>query len=76
MNKFGIFATPVELESNNPDSPYNDLAGSCYGVDVQRSTPVTQTDPGAYEGSIVDDKRHGIGKCTWADGSEYEGDWT
>ncbi len=28
-----------------------------------------------YEGDVVDGKRQGNGKCTWADGSSYEGQW-
>jgi len=76
MKSFNIHASPVMMDPQNPDSPYNNMAGSCFGVGVLRVTPVTQTDPGVYEGSIVDDKRHGIGTCTWADGSTHTGDWT
>ena len=32
-------------------------------------------DPGNYQGGIKDDKRHGVGECTWSDESRYNGDW-
>ena len=28
-----------------------------------------------YEGGWLNDKRHGQGKYTWADGDFYEGEW-
>ena len=76
MKSIKIHASRDMLDPQNPDSPYNDMAGSCYGVDVLRATPVTSTDPGLYQGSMTDGMRHGIGTCTWADGSSYTGDWT
>lgn len=32
-------------------------------------------DGGDYTGAVKSEKPHGNGKCTWADGSVYEGDW-
>ena len=33
-------------------------------------------DPGTYEGPFDENgQRSGVGKCTWADGSWYEGEW-
>ena len=28
-----------------------------------------------YEGSFLDNKRHGYGVFTWEDGRSYEGNW-
>ena len=34
------------------------------------------SDPGIYDGCInKNQKRNGLGKCRWQDGSHYEGDW-
>ena len=36
----------------------------------------TMLDPGEYSGATDSDgKRCGQGKCTWSDGSSYEGEW-
>ena len=33
-------------------------------------------DPGTYEGAFdANGQRCGVGKCTWSDGSTYEGEW-
>ena len=28
-----------------------------------------------YNGPLANNKRNGVGNCTWGDGSSYEGDW-
>lgn len=36
----------------------------------------TRLDPGNYEGNFDENgKRRGPGKCTWIDGSTYDGEW-
>jgi len=34
-----------------------------------------QIDRGMYEGPLENNMRHGNGKCTWVDGTTYEGNW-
>ena len=64
------------LAPDNPDSPYNNLAGAGAPSGSVRGPLVTQLAEGTYEGPVNEDgRRHGIGKCAWVDGSYYEGDW-
>lgn len=68
-------AQPVILAPDNPDSPYNDMAGAGNPPEVMRPETINQAYPGVYEGEEKDGVRHGIGTCTWEDGSFYTGDW-
>ena len=71
MNNFDLYAQPVILAPTNPDSPYNNMSGMGLPVDCLRPPSITQTDPGYYEGPFEDEMRHGVGTCTWFDGSSY-----
>ena len=63
LEKFQLYAQPVIFSPENPDSPYNNMAGGGQAPDAMRSMTITQLDKGDYDGPIVDEKRQGIGKC-------------
>ena len=39
------------------------------------ASPIKLQNGETYLGSIQDNKRYGIGRCVWPDGSVYEGEW-
>ena len=44
---------------------------------VQQMPTVFEYDPGMYNGDYnAEGERHGMGDCTWRDGTTYKGEWT
>ena len=45
-------------------------------VDMNNYMQLSVLQPGEnYSGPYVNNMKHGVGNCTWPDGSKYEGDW-
>jgi len=73
LQNLELHAQPVLLSDTDPNSPY--YWDPDQSLPTRRMT-IVNIDHGRYEGEVdPDGMRVNVGKCTWADGSYYRGDW-